>query len=198
MSNNITGSQKENIDFIKQLNEAPDGEVVQDALVTSANYFLDVLVKKVEKYKLVNTGDLTTKAKIEEIGKNQVDVKLPYYYDFINKGVRGAKSKQPASSPYSFKDSFSMSEEGRKNIKSLIDNGKAKLRVVKPGKEVGLEKKRRSVADIQLDTLIFRIKSYGIKRRPYFDEALKESKQKIIDIVGEAYGKEITISIKPK
>jgi hypothetical protein len=54
------------------------------------------------------------------------------------------------------------------------------------------------VADIQLDTLIFRIKSYGIKRRPYFDEALKESKQKIIDIVGEAYGKEITISIKPK
>jgi hypothetical protein len=198
MSNNITGSQKENIDFIKQLNEAPDGEVVQDALVTSANYFLDVLVKKVEKYKLVNTGDLTTKAKIEEIGKNQVDVKLPYYYDFINKGVRGAKSKQPASSPYSFKDSFSMSEEGRKNIKSLIDNGKAKLRVVKPGKEVGLEKKRRSVADIQLDTLIFRIKSYGIKRRPYFDEALKESKQKIIDIVGEAYGKEITLSIKPK
>ena len=198
MSNNITGSQKENIDFIKQLNEAPDGEVVQDALVTSANYFLDVLVKKVEKYKLVNTGDLTTKAKIEEIGKNQVDVKLPYYYDFINKGVRGAKSKQPASSPYSFKDSFSMSPEGRKNIKSLIDNGKAKLRVVKPGKEVGLEKKRRSVADIQLDTLIFRIKSYGIKRRPYFDEALKESKQKIIDIVGEAYGKEITLSIKPK
>jgi hypothetical protein len=91
-----------------------------------------------------------------------------------------------------------MSEEGRKNIKSLIDNGKAKLRVVKPGKEVGLEKKRRSVADIQLDTLIFRIKSYGIKRRPYFDEALKESKQKIIDIVGEAYGKELTLSIKPK
>jgi hypothetical protein len=27
---------------------------------------------------------------------------------------------------------------------------------------------------------------------------LKESKQKIIDIVGEAYGKELTISIKPK
>jgi hypothetical protein len=198
MSSSISASQKENIDFIRQLNEAPDGQVVQDALVTSAGYFLDVLAKKVNQYKLVNTGDLLKKAKIEEIGKNQVDVKLPYYYDFINKGVRGAKSKQPASSPYSFKDSFSMSEEGRKNIKSLIDNGKAKIRVVQPGKEVGLERKRRSVADIQLDTLIFRIKSYGIKRRPYFDEALKESKQKIIDIVGEAYGKEITISIKPK
>jgi hypothetical protein len=198
MSSSISASQKENIDFIKQLNEAPDGEVVQDALVTSANYFLDVLAKKVNQYKLVNTGDLLKKAKIEEIGTNQVNVKLPYYYDFINKGVRGAKSKQPASSPYSFKDSFSMSPEGRKNIKSLIDNGKAKLRVVQPGREVGLERKRRSVADIQLDTLIFRIKSYGIKRRPYFDEALKESKQKIIDIVGEAYGKEITLSIKPK
>jgi len=198
MPSNITASQKENIDFIKQLNVAPDGQVVQDALVTSANYFIDVLGKKVNKYKLVNTGDLLKKAKIEEMGMNQVNVKLPYYYDFINKGVRGAKSKQPASSPYSFKDSFSMSAEGRKNIKSLIDNGKAKLRVVKPGKEVGLEKKQRSVADIQLDTLIFRIKSYGIKRRPYFDEALAESRKEIASIVGKAYGKEITISIKPK
>jgi len=198
MPSSISASQNENIDFIKQLNEAPDGQVVQDALVTSANYFLDVLGKKVNKYKLVNTGDLLKKAKIEEIGMNQVNVKLPYYYDFINKGVRGAKSKQPSSSPYSFKDSFSMSEEGRKNIKSLIDNGKAKLRVVKPGKEVGLERKQRSVADIQLDTLIFRIKSYGIKRRPYFDEALAESRKEIASIVGKAYGKEITLSIKPK
>jgi len=198
MPSNITASQKENIDFIKQLNVAPDGQVVQDALVTSANYFIDVLKKKVEKYQLVNTGDLTTKAKVEEIGTNQVNVKLPYYYKFINKGVRGAQSEQPASSPYSFKDSFSMSAEGRKNIKSLIDNGKAKIRVVQPGKEVGLERKRRSVADIQLDTLIFRIKSYGIKRRPYFDEALEESRKEIASIVGKAYGKEITLSIKPK
>ncbi len=198
MSNNITASQKKNIDFISQLNEAPDGQIVQDALVTSARYFLDVLAKKVNQYQLVNTGDLTTKRKIEEIGKNQVDVKLPYYYDFINKGVRGARSKQPASSPYSFKDSYTMSPEGRKNIKSLIDNGKAKLRVVQPGREVGLERKRRSVADIQLDTLIFRIKSYGIKKRPYFDEALAESRKEIASIVGKAYGKEITLSIKPK
>jgi hypothetical protein len=54
------------------------------------------------------------------------------------------------------------------------------------------------VADIQLDTLIFRIKSYGIKRRPYFDEALEESRKEISSIVGKAYGKELTISIKPK
>jgi hypothetical protein len=195
---NITASQEENIDLIRRLNVAPDGQIVQDALVTSADYFLQVLGKKVNQYKLVNTGDLLKKAKVEEIGTNQVNVKLPYYYDFINKGVRGAKSKQPASSPYSFKDSFSMSAEGRKNIKSLIDNGKAKIRVVQPGREVGLERKRRSVADIQLDTLIFRIKSYGIKRRPYFDEALAESRKEIASIVGKAYGKEITLSIKPK
>ena len=198
MSSSISASQRENIDFIRQLNEAPDGQIVQDALVKSAGYFLDVLAKKVNQYKLVNTGDLLKKAKIEEIGTNQVNVKLPYYYDFINKGVRGARSKQPASSPYSFKDSYTMSPEGRKNIKSLIDNGKAKLRVVQPGREVGLERKRRSVADIQLDTLIFRIKSYGIKKRPYFDEALAESRKEIASIVGKAYGKEITLSIKPK
>lgn len=198
MPQDITSSQKANIDYIAKLNEDVNGEIVQDGLVKAANYFLDVLGKKVNEYKLVNTGDLLKNAKVAESGDSEVTVSLPYYYKFINKGVRGAKSKQPADSPYKFKDSFSMSPEGRKNIKSLIDNGNASIQVVKKGKEVGLEKKRRSVADIQLDTLIYRIKSGGIKKRPYFDEALDESKQEIVAIVSKAFAKTTILSIKPK
>lgn len=198
MPQDITSSQKANIDYLAQLNEDVNGEIVKDSLVKAANYFIDVLGKKVNEYKLVNTGDLLRNAKLEEVGDSEVTVSLPYYYKFINKGVRGAKSKQPADSPYKFKDSFSMSPEGRKNIKSLIDNGNASVQVVKRGKEVGLEKKRRSVADIQLDTLIYRIKSGGIKKRPYFDEALEESKQEIVAIVSKAFAQTTILSIKPK
>lgn len=198
MPQDITSSQKANIDYIAQLNEDVNGEIVQDSLVKAAKYFLDVLGKKVNQYQLVNSGDLLKNAKVAEAGDNAVTVSLPYYYKFINKGVRGAKSKQPADSPYKFKDSFSMSPEGRKNIKSLIDNGNASVQVVKRGKEVGLEKKRRSVADIQLDTLIYRIKSGGIKKRPYFDEALEESRQEIVAIVSKAFAQTTILSIKPK
>lgn len=198
MPKDITSSQNANIDYIAKLNEDVNGEIVQDGLVKAANHFLDVLGKKVNQYQLVNSGDLLKNAKLKEVGDSEVTVSLPYYYKFINKGVRGAKSKQPADSPYKFKDSFSMSPEGRKNIKSLIDNGNASIQVVKKGKEVGLEKKRRSVADIQLDTLIYRIKSGGIKKRPYFDEALEESKQEIVAIVSKAFAKTTILSIKPK
>ena len=198
MPNSISASQKANIDYLAKLNEDVNGEIVQDSLVNAAKYFLDVLGKKVNQYQLVNSGDLLKNAKVAESGDNAVTVSLPYYYKFINKGVRGAKSKQPADSPYKFKDSFSMSPEGRKNIKSLIDNGNASVQVVRRGKEVGLEKKRRSVADIQLDTLIYRIKSGGIKKRPYFDEALEESRQEIVAIVSKAFAQTTILSIKPK
>lgn len=199
MPQDITSSQKENIDYVSKLNEDIDiNEMVQDALTDAAAFLIVKISEKIKKYQLVNTGDLSTKIKQELVGTNQVNIKMPYYYDFLNKGVKGAKSKKPASSPYSFKNSFSMSAEGRKSIKSLIDNGRAKVQVVKPGKEVGLERKRRSVADMKLDTLIYAIKSGGIKKRPYLDEALDENGDEVAAIIGKAFAKEVTLSIKKK
>jgi len=198
MPNNITASQKENIDYVSKLAEDINlNEIVQDALTDAAAFLIVKITEKIKKYQLVNTGGLSTNIKQELVGTNQVNIKMPYYYDFLNKGVKGAKSKKP-NSPYSFKDSFSMSPAGRASIKSLIDNGRAKVSVVKQGKEVGLEKKRRSVEDMKLDTLIYRIKSGGIKKRPYLDEALAENSDEVAAIISKAFAKEVILSIKPK
>lgn len=199
MPSSISASQKENIDYISQLGQDINlTEVVQDALTDAAAFLIVKITDKIKKYQLVNTGGLSSNIKQELVGTNQVNIKMPYYYDFLNKGVKGAKSKKPASSPYSFKDSFSMSPEGRASIKSLIDNGRASVSVVKPGKEVGLERKRRSVADMKLDTLIYAIKSGGIKKRPYLDEALAENSDEVAAIISKAFAKEVILSIKPK
>lgn len=198
MPNNITASQRENIDYVSKLGQDINlTEVVQDALTDAAAFLIVKITENIKKYQLVNTGGLSSNIKQELVGTNQVNIKMPYYYDFLNKGVKGAKSKQP-NSPYSFKDSFSMSPAGRKSIKSLIDNGRAKVSVVTPGKEVGLERKRRSVADMKLDTLIYAIKSGGIKKRPFLDEALAENGDEVAAIISKAFAKEVILSIKPK
>lgn len=198
MPNSISASQKENIDYVSKLGQDINlTEVVQDALTDAAAFLIVKITEKIKKYQLVNTGGLSSNIKQELVGTNQVNIKMPYYYDFLNKGVKGAKSKQP-NSPYSFKDSFSMSPAGRKSIKSLIDNGRAKVSVIRRGSEVGLERKRRSVADIKLDTLIYAIKSGGIKKRPFLDEALAENGDKVAAIISKAFAKEVILSIKPK
>lgn len=198
MPTNITASQKENIDYVSKLAEDINlNEIVQDALTDAAAFLIVKITEKIKKYQLVNTGGLSSNIKQELVGTNQVNIKMPYYYDFLNKGVKGAKSKQP-NSPYSFKDSFGMSPAGRKSIKSLIDNGRANVSVVTPGKEVGLERKRRSVADMKLDTLIYAIKSGGIKKRPFLDEALAENGDEVAAIISKAFAKEVILSIKPK
>ena len=153
--------------------------------------------EKITKYNLVQTGGLSKKMTQQLVGTNQVNIKMPYYYKFLNKGVKGFKSKQP-NSPYSFKDSFSMSPSGRENLRRMISEGGMKVAVVTPGKEVGLERKRRSVADMQLSTLISRIKSGGIKKRPFLDEALAENGDEVAAIISKAFAKEVILSIKPK
>lgn len=123
---------------------------------------------------------------------------MPYYYKFLNKGVKGVKSGEPADSPYFFRNAYTMSKSGRDNLRKMISQGGMKIAVVKPGKEVGLERKRRSVADMQLSTLISRIKSGGIKKRPFLDEALAENGDEVAAIISKAFAKEVILSIKPK
>jgi hypothetical protein len=200
MSNNITASQNANLDYLDQLGEGLEGlEKAQgNALVKAGQIFLDILSNKIDKYKpaLISSGNLQTKGRLQIVDDKRVDIYLPYYYDYVNKGVKGVQSQKNApNSPYSFKH-YGMSADGRKNIKDLIRRGKAMVQIKQA--PVGREKRGKSLEDQKVDTLIYNIKKYGIKRRPYFDEALAESRKEIASIVGKAYGKEITISIKPK
>ena len=200
MPSSISASQKANLDYLDQLGEGLEGleEVQGNALEKAGQIFLDILSDKIDKYKpnLVNSGNLQTKGRLQIVDDKRVDIYLPYYYDYVNKGVKGVQSQKNApNSPYSFKH-YGMSEDGRKNIKDLIRRGKAMVQIKQA--PVGREKRGKSLEDQKVDTLIYNIKKYGIKKRPYFDEAVAEAKVEISRTILQGYKGEIINILKPR
>jgi hypothetical protein len=128
------------------------------------------------------------------------------YYDFVNEGVRGVKSSKNAStSPYSFKN-YGMSADGRTSIKNYILSGKAKVRNTGSDKArgIGLERKgvqfakKKSLIDRQVDTLIYNIKKYGIKKTDYFTDAFEKVFANWEQDIAEAIGEDVALSLQLK
>lgn len=128
------------------------------------------------------------------------------YYDFVNEGVKGVKSSKNAStSPYKFKN-YGMSADGRASIKQYILSGKAKVRSTKKdvARGIGLERKgvamtkKKSLIDEQVDTLIYNIKKYGIKKTDYFTDAFEKIFVNWEKDMAEAYGEDVALSLSLK
>jgi len=128
------------------------------------------------------------------------------YYDFVNEGVKGVKSSKNAStSPYSFKN-YGMSADGRASIKKYILSGKAKVRNTGSDKArgIGLERKgikfakKKSLIDRQVDTLIYNIKKYGIKKTDYFTDAFEKVFANWEQDITEAIGEDVALSLQLK
>jgi len=92
-----------------------------------------------------------------------------------------------------------MNAEGRTSVKRWLDSGKAKVTAtdVKRYGSFGSERKfsKISEADSKLNTLIYNIKKYGIKKKdfinPVWNETLDGAAKELSDIIG----KEIVINI---
>jgi hypothetical protein len=92
-----------------------------------------------------------------------------------------------------------MSPEGRKSIANWLRNAKAKVRTtdVKKYGAKGIEKKFKGISEFEsrVDTTIFNIKKYGIKKRDFIEPTIKKSLEGFEKELGEAIGKTITINI---
>jgi hypothetical protein len=137
---------------------------------------------------------------------NRLTITMLDYYDFVNEGVKGVKSSKNAStSPYKFKN-YGMSQEGRASIKEYILSGKAKVRNTQGDKArgIGLERKgvkfsqKKSLIDRQVDTLIYNIKKYGIKKTDYFTDAFEKVFANWERDMAEAYGEDFALSLQLK
>lgn len=149
---------------------------------------------------VVSSGKLadTITSQVSTDGK-KLTIKMLDYYDFPNEGVKGVRSsKNAAGSPYQFKN-YGMSAEGRKSIKKYIQSGKALVSNVTYKKQ-GLERKfykgkKKSLIDKQVDNLIYMIKRYGIKRTDYFNDAFETVFADFDEVIGQALGEDIKLSI---
>ena len=131
------------------------------------------------------------------------------YYDFVNEGVQGwYSSKNASTSPYSYKRKAKKSSNGefQKSIKQYILSGKAKVSSTggDVARGIGIERKgvqfsqKKSLIDRQVDTLIYNIKKYGIKKTDYFTDAFEKVFANWEQDMAEAFSEDVALSLQLK
>jgi hypothetical protein len=205
---NITGRQK--IVLQDKFLEGTGAETFTDKvnstieafLTTLGNKFTDKWVTTLDQKKIVASGEIDkVRFEIDETDAEKVTLNIFFvgYAKFVDKGVKGVKSSANApDSPYQFKN-YGMNAEGRASVKRWLDSGKAKVTAtdVKRYGSVGGEKKfsKISEADSKLNTLIYNIKKYGIKKRDFINPVLNETLDGAAKELSDILGKEIVINI---
>jgi hypothetical protein len=204
---NITQSQKINLDngFIGSAGTFNFKEVtnqINALLIERAEIFKDEWQNQLNSKKIIASGDIqeVDYEVVEDANSVVLNISFPYYAKFVDEGVKGAlSSKNAPNSPYKFKNTFSMSPEGRKSIANWLRSGKAKVRSkdVKKYGTKGIESKFKKISEFDrgLNRLIYNIKAYGIKRRNFITPTIKKSLEGFEKELGEAIGKTITINI---
>ena len=177
-------------------------EEIGALLLARADIFREAWVDIVNKKNIVASGDIETNIKYYLVEKpNVVELNIEYvkYATFVDRGVKGVKSSKNApDSPYQFKN-YGMSEEGRKSLRKWMLGAKAKVRskdVQKYG-AVKTEKKFKKISegDMRLNTLIYNIKKYGIKKRDFINPVVKKMLNGFEQELADTIGKTVIINI---
>lgn len=204
---NITQSQKIQLDngFVGSkgsFNFTEDiAKDLNALLIARGEFFKDEWVKVLNQKKVIASGDIEDVGLeiVEDTNKMTLNISYAYYAKFVDEGVKGIRSSKNApNSPYQFKN-FGMSADGRQSIKKWLSSAKAKVRTkdVKKYGAKGIERKFKKISEMddRINTTIYNIKKYGIKRRNFIDPVLKKTLEGFEKELGEVIGKTITINI---
>lgn len=128
------------------------------------------------------------------------------YYDFVNKGVKGVRSGQPADTPYSFKNDKPGMNMQLAIAKWYRRNASFGRKETQKENLSGLQKKRKKLLKIadeatRLRSLAYatsvNIKRRGLKKTGFFDKAVEASFGKDFSrLVAVVSGKEIAVTIR--
>ena len=168
--------------------------------------FKILLEKYINSRRIASSGALADNIfpSVSEDGMKLIVTMLDYF-DFPNEGVRGFKSSKNApNSPYTYRRKAKTNSNGQfqASIKQYILSGKARVSNVKKTIKSEIKDKRisqgvkKSLIDSQVDTLIYMIKTYGIKTTNYFNDAFEEAFKDIDVVIGEALGIDIAMNIQ--
>jgi hypothetical protein len=167
---------------------APTNTAISDLIIKLAGEFIIAVQENLDRLGKVSTGGLTDGVSAGdlvqsgstytlEIGYDKNDPSAKYW-DFVNKGVRGIRSGQPASSPYQFRK-LSAPPVMVEAIKGWLRvNGIAARNEDQREDLSRLQQKRRNIAaeqDPQGDfayAIALAIKRRGLPYTGYFDQAV--------------------------
>ena len=189
-----------------------DGKDIGALLLERGQLFKDEWIKIVNQKNIVASGnierDLTFYLE-EGTETATLFIKFPEYAKFVDRGVKGNKTlpngkpnpfkdRNAPDSPFQFKN-YGMSAEGRASLKKWLSSAKAKVssRDVKKYGAVRTEKKFKKIseADSKLNTLIYNIKKYGIKKRNFITPVIEKSFQGFEQELADVIGKKVSIVI---
>lgn len=128
------------------------------------------------------------------------------YYDFVNKGVKGVRSGQPADTPYSFKNDKPGMNMQLAIAKWYRRNASFGRKETQKQNLSGLQKKRKKLLKMadeatRLRSLAYatsvNIKRRGLKKTGFFDKAVEASFGKDFSrLVAVVSGREIAVTIR--
>lgn len=204
----ITQAQVKNLNWLNQTGETGyvkyESKEINNLLDYYGIQFIKDVSEVIKNKQLVNSGKLSSSLSrkiVDDNGKPSLEIYIADYYRFVDKGVKGVRSHANApDSPYKFKTLRGMSPKGRESIKSLITNGKAKVKTITQAasktEEKGLKhKSKKSLIDEQTDTLIYLIKKYGIKKTGFFSDTFAKTFSTLEKDLADALGYEIAINL---
>jgi hypothetical protein len=179
-----------------------DAKEIGKLLLARGDVFKDEWIRVVNEKNIVASGDIERNLTFYLDTEPEVAtlyIEFAKYAKFVDKGVKGVKSSKNApDSPFQFKN-YGMSAEGRASLKKWMSQGKAKVssRDVKKYGAFRTESKFKKIseADSKLNTLIYNIKKYGIKKRNFITPIVKKSLQGFEQELAEAIGKKVSIVI---
>lgn len=195
--------------------EAAELPVTARLLVLAAADFVQRVQKNLNEMGKVSTGTLATDIIAGEVqsGGGIVSITVGYppesqganYYDFVNKGVKGLVSGQPANSPYSFRKLsappvmvdaiFGWMQEN--NIRSREETQTQNLSALQ-SKRQSLQELTGGDADRSLAYAIaLSIKRKGLEYTGFFDEARAYAfGDKFIADISKAVGADVRLAIR--
>lgn len=219
MAKSISQLQNEILSFLDTLGESKelftrvqDLKGLEKAIGEVVGEFIKQVQENLEKAGKIDTGALATDITQSEWDGSSISIGYPAesaaakYYDFVNKGVKGVKSGQPADSPYSFKNDrpslamqlaiakwyrrnagFGRRETQKKNLSALQRKRKKLLKVTNEADRL------KSLAY----ATSINIKRRGLKKTGYFDNAVqKYFGSNFNKLIAKVVGKEIQVNIR--
>lgn len=198
-------------DFLNSIGNLKDEFILAEVTNEFEKKGRELRLKCIE---LLNQRAVTSSGKLEDsisqpiiiVKGSQItmQIKMADYYDYTNKGVKGwADSSKAPNSPYQFKTK-GMNAKGVKSIEAYIKSGAKKVTTFSNyGAYKELEKKfsrkgSKELIDFQVKNAVFGIKKKGIKAKRWFDDAVKDVFGDFQEVMAEAYGNDIVVSLNLK
>lgn len=188
---------------------------VEQVMLEYSDKFIKLAIQRIRQRKKVDLGNLEDIIRTSIVQQGtKYSLTIGYkksnpaseYYDFQNKGVKGIKSRQPSTSPYSYR-TLSVSANmvnalmqwylRHKNYIKNEDRNKGLSKIEKKRKSIGqLANSTKNLRKLAINTAK-QIKKRGQKRIGFFDDNLEkafgtEFKTKL----AKALGQDIALNIR--